>query len=404
MLLWVSHAAHVPEISEAFQMRLNQEEFKGGFHTRNLHYLSIWWLNNQNFGVARLTRDLTDAWIAQKWDLGGVRYTNESPELSQSELDQIPGARAAMGSLDELKWEVLERCGDSMIIKKDEDKYWSMQEGTIGETYAALKEHHNQLIGRLTTVNSQREAQEVATQNDGSGTAPEESAECTLESSAKLEENHGIETKVVSEVGGIELVLCKDKSVWLLASQDKTVGKHTVVGGFGTGQWVAESDAPEQSIGISIAQGDQTKVQLDEASFSAEQQGITTLSLYKLLVRAEQEKGITQHKLSFLSVERKGDQNIEAGGDAFDIRIKTAMAFKCVRDARPGQDDKTTCKNFFSRATSSAKESKHLSVVHRFRFERVGQSFKIQRPYVMLTNSVTLKKGVPLKVSKWHFV
>ena len=79
-------------------MRLQDKEIKR-FHTKDLHYLSIWWLNNQGFGAARLAREVTDAWIQKKWSLGGVSFTSEAPELSDKEIESIPRGQGILGPL-----------------------------------------------------------------------------------------------------------------------------------------------------------------------------------------------------------------------------------------------------------------------------------------------------------------
>lgn len=104
-------------------MRLANQEFKGGFRTENLYYQSVQWIMKDEFGHARLTREITDAWTARRFEHGGHRFNVEAPELSQEEIDSIPGARASLGNLDSFKFEILERIGDRMMIKGDEHKY-----------------------------------------------------------------------------------------------------------------------------------------------------------------------------------------------------------------------------------------------------------------------------------------
>lgn len=41
-----------------------------------------------------------------------------------------------------------------------------------------------------------------------------------------------------------------------------------------------------------------------------------------------------------------------------------------------------------------------VTIVLRYRFERVGGNFKIQRPYVMTLKALSLKKDKPMKLSK----
>lgn len=219
-----------------------------------------------------------------------------------------------------------------------------------------------------------------------------------VESLSKLEETHGgIELKVNSEAGGVELILCKDGTIWLLCGQNRTIPKHSVLAGFGTGQWLPEAECTDGGVPFAVPHGDRTLVQIDEASFSTEAQGNQTLTLYKLLLRAETEKQLTEHRVSFLKVERKA--TVEAGQDGFEVTIKNGMTFKCLRDPRTQQgEERLTSKNFFSKCLASLPRETAM-VVFRFRYERVGQNFKIQRPYVIASVPISLRKDVPLKLS-----
>ena len=140
---------------------------------------------------------------------------------------------------------------------------------------------------------------------------------------------------------------------------------------------------------------DSTVLQLDLATFRADGSGISTLSLYKMLVMAELEKSLTNTSVSWLKVERK--TNIEAGMDGFDISVKTGMKFCRVKD--PKENEKVTCKNICGIYINAVKGSKAVGKCFRFRFERVGGTFKVQRPYVMSTAGISLEKGKPLKIS-----
>ncbi|CAK9005782.1 Uncharacterized protein SCF082_LOCUS8742 [Durusdinium trenchii] len=366
---WEALLKSMLSLSGAFQLRLANMALPGGFETKNLHYLSIWWLNSQSYGAARLSREVTDAWVAGKWELGGVRFNSEVPGLTDEELSAIPGSMNSLARMDEIPWEVLERSGSKMVIKRDENKYWSSQTGQIGETYKVLKEKHQDIIGRCSASNE------------------------TVESIGKLDELHKVDVKVPSELANVELILCKDETIWICAGADKVLGKHQVVGGVGTGQWVPETEASDCYIPFTLPEGDKTLVQLDESSFSSDAQGVSTSTLFKLLLKAEKEKGIVSHKFSFVTIERS--QNLDAGADGFDVKIKSPMVFNCMVNP-----DKTTSKNVFNRCLPSLKTSEDLMIVYRFRFERVGQSFKVQRPYIVTARSISLKKGMPLLVSK----
>lgn len=374
-------------------MKLSKRELKGGFHTDSLFYHSVSWITSELFGHARLTREVTDAYVQRKFEHAGIGFSTTPPELSDAEISAIPGAAAALGRLDSMKFEVLERNGASMQIKSDEHKYWSMQGGDIAATYAELRENHNQLANAASGQGQASEPAEsekaLPKDRDGAETA---STVVEMESLAKLEESIGVEVKVASEVSNVELILDKENAVWAMASQEKVVGKHVVIGGYGTGQWVQESDA-SPGLAMNIADGDKTIVQLDESTFNDQAQGVQTSSLFKLLLRAEQQKGVVEHKVSFLRVARK--ENLEAGSDSFDVSIKTPMKFKTM-----GNGDAVKCKNFFSKALTATEGTDKILQVFRYRWEKVGQSFKVQRPYVIMAKALTLSKDKPVKLSK----
>eukprot|EP00435_Cladocopium_sp_Y103_P052879 s246_g16.t1 len=371
-------------------MRLANKELRGGFKTDLLFYQSVQWIMKDPFGAARLTREVTDGWTQRRFEHGGHRFNMETPELSQQEIDSIPGAQASLGNLDSMKFEMLERINDRM--------YWSSQTGSLLAEYEELRQHHANLAGQSTAVVPAAEAQQ-ASGAEGSQAPP---AATELESVTKLQESHGIELRVASEVAQVEIVICKDKTVWLLSSQGKTIGKHTVLGGFGTGQWMPEAECSEAGIPFSMPQGDKSIVQLDESSFAPEAQGHSTLSLYKLLLRAEAEKGVTEHRFSFLEIKRK--ESVQAGEDGFNISIKAPMCFRCLRDPRSqamggDREERVSMKNVFSKCLGPTFPRELAFTVFRYRFERVGQTFKIQRPYLILAHALTLQKEKPLKLT-----
>lgn len=270
------------------------------------------------------------------------------------------------------------------------------QQGDIKTQYESLRAKHLEILGQQT----QQQVAAAAPQGEEEAQGGENpTAPVVLESLAKLEAEIGVEQKTPSEISNVDIIKAKDGSLWLLSSSNRTLGKHILVGGYGTGQWVAQSECSEPGVAFTVGDGDKTVIQIDEASFGGEgAQGVSTLTIYKLLLRAETEKNIAEHRMSFVKASRKAA--VAAGQDGFDIELKQSMVFKCCRDPRAGaagEAEKITCKNFFSKFVNNLPSS--LQTVVRFRFERVGQNFKIQRPYVLLAKAVVLEKEKPLKLS-----
>ncbi|CAK9095526.1 Uncharacterized protein SCF082_LOCUS44871, partial [Durusdinium trenchii] len=365
----------------AFRLRESKQELKGGFHTDLLFYQSVWWLNKDGFGAARLAREVTDAWIAGKLEHAGQKINVDIPALTNDEISSIPGAAASLSRLDTVQFEVLERIGSSMNIKNDEHRFWMAQGGTITDEYCALREAHLDLIGR---ENQLVEAQPENTESEAATTAT------TMESLEKLEASHGVEHKVASEIPQVEIILAKDGSLWLMSSQDRSIPKHSQLGGFGTGQYVPAEG--EEGIDFHLPEGDRSLVQLDEASFKADGSGVSVITFFKMLVLAEQQKHLTQHLVSYMNVTRKADSSLETGMDGFEITYKSKMRFKCL------VQEKVTCKNIFAKMVGKINEMGQLQSIFRFRYERIGASFKVQRPYVITKARISLKRGQPQQI------
>ncbi|CAK9013936.1 Uncharacterized protein SCF082_LOCUS12137, partial [Durusdinium trenchii] len=328
-----------PYVEDVFRLREKQEEIKGGFNTSMLFYQSVWFLNKDQYGAARLTREVVDSWLQGKLEFGGQRINLEPPQLTAEEINSVPGGTAAMNKLDSVQFEVLDRQGGKMMIRQDEHKFWSSQGGVIAEEYNTLRANHLQLAGAGVAVGaSGSEVVETETAPTEPPSEPPAASE-EAESLSKLQETVGVELKCTSEINGVELILGKDSSLWLLAGADKLINKHAQLGGFGTGQYVPAEG--EEGLEFQLVMGDKSLVQLDESSWKADGTGTSVVSFYKLLVMCESEKHITEHKVSYLNVTRKSDTNLEGGMDGFEIGYKNRMRFKCLAQ------DRMSGKNFF---------------------------------------------------------
>ena len=380
-------------LTQAFHLHESHAEIKGGFQTNQLFYQSVWFLNKDQYGAARLAREVVDRWLQGKLEVGGQRINLDPPGLTNDEIATVPGGSASLSNLDSVQFEILERSGGKMVIRADEHKCWSSQGGAITEEYNEIRSHHQQTYGSgVESTSSEVVAAETeaAQSEPTTGSAADTSATEEKESLAKLQESSGVDLKCASEVTGVELILAKDSSLWLLATSDKLINKHAQLGGFGTGQYVPAEG--EEGIEFKLPNGDKSLIQLDESSWKPDGQGTTVISLYKLLVMCENEKNVTDHKVSYLSVTRKADQNLEGGLDGFEITYKNKMRFKCL------PQDRLSGKNFFAKLVGKATQFEQIMPVFRFRYERVGATLKLQKVHMISKGSIQLKAGKPLKV------
>ena len=129
--------------SEVLDLKANLASIESFDTKHQLHYLSVHFMDNGEFGKARLMREVTEAFLDSKIKVEGFAEFNANcPAVSEEELSKVPGAKVALGSVDALKLEVLVRDGASVIIKPDEAKYFrSIPDRYCEEFEKLFKEH-----------------------------------------------------------------------------------------------------------------------------------------------------------------------------------------------------------------------------------------------------------------------
>lgn len=73
-----------------------------------MFYQSVWFLNKDQYGSARLTREVVEKWLSGKLEFGGQKINLVPSELTQEEIASVPGGAAAQNNLDSVQWEVSE--------------------------------------------------------------------------------------------------------------------------------------------------------------------------------------------------------------------------------------------------------------------------------------------------------
>ena len=360
-----------------------------------LHYMSVSFIDDAEFGRARLMSELAEYWLDRKLDIAGLGFNEPQPTLSPEELAKVPGAEVAMGgSVDKLKLEVCVRDGLRVLIKPDEDRYWSAQAGEIGEQYALLKSDHilnyeSMLEDVVQKANSTDKGKaEVKAPEDGEG----QDAELPkYESLDALRAAEKVEEEVVSEVPDVTVLRCESGKVYIMATKkEKLLPKYSQLGGFGTGAYIAASD-PQPGVSWNVTT-DKAICQVDESTLRTDANSISTMSLYKMLVTLEKTKRVSEHKLSYLEVKRKDDGDGDV--DGFEVTVRAHNKYRPMKNPN-GKEEKPSGKNVFSRCISEVENSQHLKVAFRWRFEKVGGNLKVQKPYVVTSHAIKLLKDHP---------
>ena len=206
---------------------------------------------------------------------------------------------------------------------------------------------------------------------------------------AELEKVDSIASRFPSEVSGIEFLIGASKAVYTLSEKcDKVLPKKTQLGGYGTGQYVPAEAA--EGVVFGYPEGDQTLIQF-ESSLKSDSTSVECMTFYKMVVMLEKAKRLSNFSVSFTDVKRL--EQTEAGVDGFELKVKDAKVYKIL----PSNKQQATCKNVFASYVSMVQASPYLAPIFRWRFEKVGSNFKIQKPYVHSRTTITLAKGKPVK-------
>ena len=374
----------------------------GSLERSKLHYLSLNFLEEPSFGRARLQSELTDYWLDKKFEIGGLAFNGNAPQLTQAEIDRVPGAAAATRHVDKLRLEVCVRDGARIVIKPDEDRYWMAQGGSLTDAYVALKEDHKKNYEKLLcslmpggTSGQGSEEQPAANETTAAAETGDTGPPVEVDSLDKVKEAEKIEEELPSEVADISILRCASGKIYLLAKKDKLIPKHCQLGGFGTGAYVSTTDpAPGVMWNVDF---DRSLVQIDDSTIRQDASSISTMSLYKLLITLEKTKRITEHRLIYIEAKRK--EETEEDLDGFNVVVRSQQKFKMLRNSS-GREEKPSGKNIFGRCVEAVEASPFLLVVFRWRFEKVGANLKVQKPYVVTKTALQLTKDKPLEV---HF-
>ncbi len=97
----------------------------------------------QEFGVARLGGYLLDMWQDGKLTLPGVIFEKNPPELTETEMANIPGADVALGRLDRLTFTACTRAMDRINIKDDSRREWTSVDDQHHEAFKELSKRHD---------------------------------------------------------------------------------------------------------------------------------------------------------------------------------------------------------------------------------------------------------------------
>lgn len=214
---------------------------------RRLFYLSSHILDSKNvaaYGKNRILRELLDAWCDRKLTYAGVVCDDTPSQLTDDELASIPGSEV-LRSADALKLEVTVRNGSCVEIHPDQVKLWTTTKPFDAEFASVLEEHNRDFkdilaeAGVLTSKDGTVVAMEdPGVNNQEPGQVPETELPKLneFESEEKLNAADNVKFRAVSEVSDVELLRTASGKTYLLSKKMKTLARHLIIAGYGTGK------------------------------------------------------------------------------------------------------------------------------------------------------------------------
>ena len=124
-----------------------------------------------------------------------------------------------------------------------------------------------------------------------------------------------------------------DVFLQLRSKKGKTLAKHVLLGGFGSGKYFP-SDVDDAGVALVWPRGDQSILQVDMSGLKPETTNIETMTLYKYLYTLERNKKVTEHKFSYSNIKRLESDSEK---DKFEVSVATPMKYvtKLIGAAEP---------------------------------------------------------------------
>ena len=164
---------------------------------------------------------------------------------------------------------------------------------------------------------------------------------------------------------------------------------------------------------------------MDESSIRKDGTGVETMSMYKLLVLLERTRNVTSwtDKITSTTAIRKDGSVSEP--DTFILKVTQPKKYvnlhetdkadpadndddaddeeppakKSKKKSKPAKDIKDSASNIFgSFKIEECNNTVLIKKCFRFRFESVGQSLKLMKPYMVSEYPIPLRKGKPKEV------
>ena len=267
----------------AWHQSLGRGHNKGAFYYLALAYGGARSPGNMGllFSARRVAKALAQDWVMNKLELKNlagevVQPQRTTPELTESELDQIPGATAAWRGVDNIPFEACEVSGSQIRVKTTWCTEFATAPHQVLQEFEETKTRHEQhwaellspFIRQLNTTDGDgaEEPEEPDIPEQEIVTLPE------IDSLEALKATENIIQEFRSPDMGCTLLMDDKHSVYALDSAgDRTIPKYILAGGYGGGNLMPANTDISTAIPFTLPEGDKSIVQL--AKVSADESG-----------------------------------------------------------------------------------------------------------------------------------
>ena len=333
------------------------------------------------------------------------------PDPDEALLKETPGAYEAWKGLSSLDLKVCVVRGPKIVVAPEKVSEFQHAPLSISEEVRRLEEHHTKefedCLAYMAIGGSVVEEVDPRPSANPEGDTPPVDLP-KFDSLAALEA-HAPNLLTCQAAADKHVTLLKDdarKEVWMLAkNDDHIVPKHTLVGGYGGGQVGPRKLDRSDVVPWHLPNGDKTYIQLQvgpESEDPAEQKTQSKPKSGTLYVLAKPlEKNAAQNGAS-LTLTSYGKLKPEgtAGKHGFGFEFAEENPKHVAQDyiLSTAKTSKISSGNFFANLATRHGWNGQLMDMWRLGLDNVRHAMHAKKPFVVTSEVLSLKKGVPVKV------
>lgn len=372
-----------------------------------------------SFTLSRVANEVAEQWMNRTRILydrvqdGMGNYTKTPkqpistvPEPDEALLKQTPGVFEAWKGLSNLELKVCTVAGAKIVVSPEKVAEFQHAPLSISEEVRHLEQNHSKNFEDLLSYMASGTSAAAPADDPRDTPTPKEEAKNdfpTFESLAALQ-GHAPGLIEIQAMGDKHVTLLKDdtrREVWLIAkNDDHIVAKNTLIGGYGGGQLYPRKQDRTDVVPWRLPKGDKTWIQMggtDEGD--GKQPKPKSGSLYMLAKPLEKKAAQNGHGLSLTSYGKLKAEG-KAGGHSFAFEFADGDPKHVAQDyvLSNSPNTKPSSGNLFANFATREGWGGILIDMWRLAYDGVRHALHARKPFIITSEVLHLKKGVPVKV------